>query len=55
MREILLKIQSENKLNGNFILNGFPHPSGANGHRAKQFETNKESMKEIIKEWKVKN
>ncbi|QXP67692.1 uracil-DNA glycosylase family protein [Polaribacter sp. AHE13PA] len=53
--EILLKIQSENKLNGNFILNGFPHPSGANGHRAKQFETNKESMKETIKEWKVKN
>ncbi|WP_176714989.1 uracil-DNA glycosylase family protein [Tenacibaculum soleae] len=53
--EILLKIQSENKLNGNFILNGFPHPSGANGHRAKQFETNKESMKEIIKEWKIKN
>lgn len=53
--EILLKIQSENKLNDNFILNGFPHPSGANGHRAKQFESNKESMKEIIKEWKIKN
>ena len=53
--EILLKIQSKNKLNDNFILNGFPHPSGANGHRAKQFESNKESMKEIIKEWKIKN
>tara|TARA_B100000795_G_scaffold267510_1_gene252487 strand:- start:67 stop:789 length:723 start_codon:yes stop_codon:yes gene_type:complete len=53
--EILLKIQSENKLNDNFILNGFPHPSGANGHRAKQFESNKESMKKIIKEWKIKN
>ena len=55
MSEILLKIQYENKLNDNFILNGFPHPSRANGHRAKQFESNKESMKEIIKEWKIKN
>lgn len=53
--EILSKIQSENKLNSNFILNGFPHPSGANGHRAKQFESNKESMKKIIKEWMLKN
>lgn len=53
--EILLKIQSQNKLSGNFILNGFPHPSGANGHRVKQFESNKESMKKIIKEWKLKN
>ena len=55
VNEILLKIQSDNKLNDNFILNGFPHPSGANGHRAKQFELNKESMKEIITKWKIKN
>ncbi len=52
VNEILLKLHSENKLNDNFILNGFPHPSGANGHRAKQFELNKESMKGIIEKWK---
>jgi hypothetical protein len=51
VNEILLKIQSNNKLNDNFILNGFPHPSGANGHRAKQFEKNKEDMKRIIEKW----
>ena len=52
VNEVLSKIQSENNLNNNFILNGFPHPSGANGHRAKQFENNKEEMKSIIEEWK---
>lgn len=51
VNEVLLKIQSEGKLNDNYILNGFPHPSGANGHRAKQFEKNKENMKSIIGEW----
>lgn len=27
---------------------GFPHPSGANGHRKKQFEINKEKLLNII-------
>ena len=52
VNEVLSKIQSENNLNNNFILNGFPHPSGANGHRAKQFENNKKEMQSIIKKWK---
>lgn len=30
------------------ILWGFPHPSGANGHRIKQFELAKESMKQVF-------
>ncbi|MGG3892096.1 hypothetical protein [Metabacillus fastidiosus] len=30
------------------ILNGFPHPSGSNGHRHRQFAENKERMKNII-------
>ena len=30
------------------ILAGFPHPSGANGSRKKQFEANKEKMIEIL-------
>ncbi|MFF5994711.1 hypothetical protein AAGS61_08105 [Lysinibacillus sp. KU-BSD001] len=31
------------------LLRGFPHPSGGNGHRLKQFTTNKEQMAEVIK------
>ncbi|MCA0987228.1 hypothetical protein [Guptibacillus algicola] len=30
------------------VLTGFPHPSGANGNRVKQFEEYKESMKKTI-------
>lgn len=36
-------------LDPKLILNGFPLPSGANGGRKKQFEANKEQMKEMIK------
>lgn len=32
-------------------LKGFPHPSGANGHRLIQFEKNKEHMKKTIKNY----
>jgi hypothetical protein len=32
------------------ILSGFPHPSGGNGHRHKQFAENKEAMQEKLKE-----
>lgn len=36
-------------LDPKLIIAGFPHPSGANPHRKKQFEANKESMKEMIR------
>ncbi|TYS14040.1 hypothetical protein FZC78_19475 [Rossellomorea vietnamensis] len=36
---------------GHYFLFGFPHPSGANGHRLKQFHQNKEEMENIIKDW----
>jgi hypothetical protein len=29
----------------------FPHPSGANGHRAKQFALNKDALKSAMAEW----
>jgi len=32
-------------------LSGFPHPSGANGHRIKQFKRNYEQLKSTIKNW----
>ncbi|MBC76124.1 MAG: hypothetical protein CME64_08920 [Halobacteriovoraceae bacterium] len=34
-----------------FILHGFPHPSGANGHRGRQFEENKRNLKKITKKF----
>lgn len=33
------------------ILKGFPHPSGGNGHRHKQFRENKEDMKRQIENY----
>ena len=30
------------------ILSGFPHPSGGNGHRHKQFAENKDAMEEKL-------
>lgn len=50
---ILDKLQAENRLNNNSILRNFPHPSGANGHRVKQFNQEKESLKSQIENWKT--
>lgn len=36
-------------LDTKLVLDGFPHPSGANGNRKKQFEANKEKMKEMLR------
>lgn len=33
------------------FLFGFPHPSGANGHRKKQFQQNKDSFISAINQW----
>lgn len=35
-------------INQDAVLHGFPHPSGGNGHRFKQFAENKETMKQQI-------
>lgn len=32
-------------------LYGFPHPSGANGHREKQFQENRKLLQKLIREW----
>jgi hypothetical protein len=36
-------------IDSKLILNGFPHPSGANGSRQKTFESNKDQMKEMLR------
>lgn len=48
VEEILELMISENLIKRNQCLLGFPHPSGANGHRKKQFEENKENLLNII-------
>lgn len=50
---IIRHLYTANQLTGHTILSGFPHPSGANGHRAKQFEQNKYAMIEKIRRWGV--
>ena len=49
---VLKKLIKEDKLPKHFYLFGFPHPSGANGHREKQFQQRKDSLRSIVKEWK---
>ncbi|SCH42793.1 hypothetical protein [Romboutsia sp. 1001713B170207_170306_H8] len=48
--EEVLEMLAYNKIiNEDQILRGFPHPSGANGHRLIQLSENKENMMKIIK------
>ncbi|TLS36482.1 hypothetical protein [Pseudalkalibacillus caeni] len=47
-----LNFLAENEyIPANPILNGFPHPSGSNGHRHRQFAVNKEEMKRMLEEY----
>ncbi|MGX4599691.1 hypothetical protein [Faecalimicrobium sp. JNUCC 81] len=48
VEEVLNELVSENIIKEGQILRGFPHPSGANGHRLVQLEENKEIMISII-------
>jgi hypothetical protein len=47
--KVLTYLTTNNYLNSDAILYGFPHTSGGNGHRHKQFAENKEDMKRKIK------
>jgi hypothetical protein len=47
---ILTSLAQEGKIAQAF-LTGFPHPSGANGHRRKQFEQRKEALIKDILQW----
>lgn len=44
VEEVLKFMIDEGLIKENQCLIGFPHPSGANGHRKKQFEKNKEKL-----------
>lgn len=42
------------KIKQHTCLYGFPHPSGANGHRQKQFDKNKMEFEKVIKKFTQK-
>lgn len=48
VEEVLNNMVNEGIISAKQCLFGFPHPSGANGHRKKQFESNKKELKEKI-------
>ena len=51
VEEVLEMMISENVIKREQCLLGFPHPSGANGHRKKQFEEKKEELLKIVDEY----
>ena len=47
--DVLRYLLTEEIIHNKTILLDFPHPSGANGHRKKQFAEKKESFKNKLK------
>jgi hypothetical protein len=45
VEEVLRVMEHEGKIDARRCLWGFPHPSGVNGHRHRQFKSNYETMK----------
>ena len=51
VEEILQQMIKENLIKEEQCLLGFPHPSGANGHRKSQFKENKNKLLNIIEDY----
>jgi hypothetical protein len=51
VESVFHKLLKEGKLSQHSYLFGFPHPSGANGHRKKQLQQQKESLISTVKAW----
>ncbi|WP_068677324.1 hypothetical protein [Oceanobacillus sp. Castelsardo] len=51
VEHVFYQLRQEGGLPNHFYLFGFPHPSGANGHRKKQFDQRRESFISIVKAW----
>ncbi|PUB09913.1 hypothetical protein [Paenisporosarcina sp. OV554] len=49
--KVIMYLADHGYLNKESILNGFPHPSGGNGHRHKQFAANKEDMQRKLQDY----
>lgn len=48
VESLLTVLESEQRIPAGHILQGFPHPSGANGHRVSQFTANRESLRKQL-------
>jgi len=58
VEQVIFKLTEGRILPNHYYLTGFPHPSGANGHRVKQFQKQKGQIREKVKTWaegRVKN
>ena len=44
VEEVLQLLAAENRIRAGRWLSGFPHPSGANGHRVRLFAENRDSL-----------
>ena len=51
VEEVLERMIENNLIKKEQCLLGFPHPSGANGHRKNQFEENKGKLLKVIEEY----
>ena len=48
VESLLTVLEAERRIPAGRVLCGFPHPSGANGHRVKQFTANRESLRKQL-------
>ncbi|TXC89335.1 hypothetical protein FS935_17835 [Metabacillus litoralis] len=55
VEHLIKQLLSRGKHLEHTYLYGFPHPSGANGHRKKQFEEQKQTLKNLVEDWLEKN
>jgi hypothetical protein len=51
VERVIFKLAEADKLPDHTYLTGFPHPSGANGHRIKQFHLQKKQLWDQVKSW----
>ena len=49
--KVLEYLLDQHLIDNKNILNGFPHPSGGNGHRHRQFRENKQAMKRHLDDY----
>lgn len=51
VEQVVHALGEEKKLAGHRYVTGFPHPSGANGHRLKQFKQQEAQLREAVVKW----
>jgi len=51
VEHVFKELLNEEKLPNHFYLFGFPHPSGANGHRKRHLQERKESLISTVRAW----